>query len=161
MSDFEQGQYEARFGRKMTYKTAAGLRNYDGFTTKIDEFVVDTEKKLLMVLRSALDSLTKEANLDKFGGGRLPKKTGFLQHSAAAALNSVPSGPTRGNKSTQYVFNADQVIPAIANLEIGDTFYFGWTAEYAKLMEARNGFLEGALMNWQSHIDKAAARIKK
>lgn len=160
MSDFEQELYEARFGRKMSYKTAESLRNKGDFSTQIDEFVVDTERKLLAVMRSALTDLTNEANTDKFDGGRLPKDTGFLQHSAGAAINARPIGEVRGDKKQSYTYNVSQVIAVLANLKIGDTFYFGWTAEYARLQEARNGFLEGALMNWQTYVNKAVSKIK-
>lgn len=130
------------------------------FTTQIDRFVVDTERKLLAVVQTALTDLTEDANKDKFEGGRLPKDTGFLQSSAAASINSIPIGATRGDKKQTYVFNAGQVIETISKLKIGDTFYFGWTAEYARIQEMRNGFLLVALSKWQSYINAAVARLK-
>lgn len=159
MSDFEQKLYEARFGRKMTYKTAESLRNQGDFSTQIDEFIVDTERKLLGVIQSALTDMTNQANTAR-PEGRLPKLTGFLQHSAAASINSRPMGETRGDKKQTYTFNVNQVLAVIARLKLGETFYFGWTAEYARLMEARYGFLEGALMDWQTYINNAVKRLK-
>jgi len=159
MSDFEQDIYEARFGRKMTYETAGSLRNQGDFTTQIDRFIVDTERKMLSVVQTALTDLTNDANNAK-PDGRLPVRTGFLRHSAAAAVNARPRGETRGDPKGIYAFNAGQVLAIIAHLKLGDVFYFGWTAEYARYMEARNGFLEGALMKWQMFIDNAVARLR-
>lgn len=42
-------------------------------------------------------------------------------------------------------------------MKIGDTFYFGWTAKYARYREAFDGFLESAIMNWQAIVDKEVA----
>lgn len=160
MSDFEQQLYEARFGRKMTYKTAESLRNNGNFTTQLDEFVVDTERKVLAVMQTALSDLTRDSNTPKVKGGRLPVETGFLRSSAAAAINARPIGDVRGDKKDVYTYDATQVETIIASINAGDTFYFGWTAEYARLMEARNGFLEGAVMKWQSFVDKAVSKLR-
>lgn len=158
-ASFEQELFRKRFGREMSLDRAAGLRNQSDFSTQIDRFIVDTERKLLEVIQGALTDLTNTANTAK-PEGRLPKKTGFLQHSAAAAVNARPIGPTKGDKKLTYTYNASQVLQIIANLKIGDTFYYGWTAEYARVQEVRNGFLEGAVMKWQSFVDRAVNRLR-
>lgn len=158
-SDFEQQLYEARFGRKMSYATAESLRNQGDFATKIDRFVIDTEGKLLFVLSDSLNSLVNDANMNKRDGGRLPIDTGFLWHSGASSLNSRPAGPTKGEKDKTYTWSSNALAETLARMKIGDVFYFGWTAEYARVQEARNGFLEGALMKWQSFVDAAVAKV--
>lgn len=151
---------EKKTGRRLRYSEMESLRNKGDFTTQIDRFVVDTERKLLEVVQNSLTDLTRDANTLKTKGGRVPVITGFLWSSAAAAINSRPVGHVRGDKKQTYTYNASEVEDVIARLQIGDTFYFGWTAEYARLMEARNGFLEGALMKWQSFVDRAVSRLR-
>lgn len=131
------------------------------FTTQIDRFVVDTEQKLMSVVKLSLTDLTRQANtLKTEPGGRVPVITGFLWSSAAAAINIRPIGEVKGDRNLVYTYNADQVESTIARLQMGDSFYFGWTAVYARVQEVRNGFLEGAVMKWQSFVDKAVSKLK-
>ena len=130
------------------------------FKTQIDRFVVDTEHKLMKVTRFALEDLTRDANTPKAKGGRLPVKTGFLRSTASAAVNQRPIGPTKGEKNRTYTTDANQVTQALLQLKFGNIFYYGWTAEYARVQEVRNGFLEGAIMKWQSFVDKAVGKLR-
>lgn len=157
--DAYQSEFKDRFKRAPSVGNLASRRNQGDFATQIDRFVVDTERKLLSVMQIALTDLTNTANNAK-PDGRLPKKTGFLQHSAAAAVNARPIGPTKGDKKLTYTFDVNQVLQVIDKIKIGDTFYFGWTAEYARVQEARNGFLEGAVMKWQSFVNAAVSRLR-
>jgi len=131
------------------------------FSTQIDRFVVDTEQKMLFVLRDSLKAVTDEANKNKRDGGKVPILTGFLWSSAGASLNRRPSGPTKGDKKLTYTWNVTTVVDALARMKIGDVFYFGWTAEYARAQEIRNGFLRSAIMNWQMFVNAAVAKVKK
>ena len=49
----------------------------------------------------------------------------------------------------------------IAGAEIGDTVYVGWTANYARPREYRDGFLASAAQKWPDFVDKNAARARR
>lgn len=91
-------------------------------------------------------------------GGRMRVDTGFLRASGQASLNGMPQGPIRGDKDKTYTWKDGVILAMVDGMAIGATFYFGWTAEYAKYREAYDGFLEGALMKWQRFVD---ANIRK
>lgn len=132
----------------------------DSFSTQIDRFVIDTEEKLLAVLRLAIDETVNEAQTIRPDGGKLPFKDGFLWHSGSASLNSIPSGPTKGEKGQKYAWSDQALVTTLADMEIGDIFVFGWTAVYARVQELRYGYLESAMQNWQKHVDSAVAKVK-
>lgn len=159
-ADIAIEDYEKRFGRKLSYDTSASLRRYDNFTTQIDRFVVDTEKKLLFVLRNAIKDTVDEAQMTIFKGGRMPVKTGFLWSSGVAALNNIPTGLKRGEKTQTYSWSNSFLVKILSTMQIGDVFYFGWTAAYARKQEAQKGFLESAVRNWQTHINNAVGKLR-
>jgi hypothetical protein len=132
----------------------------DDFTTKIDRFVIDTEKKLLFVLRDAINQTVDEANKNKQDGGKLPIDTGFLWSSGISSLNQIPHGPIKGDKNEKYSWSGGFLTETLAKMKVGDSFYFGWTAVYARIQEVRNGFLGSALMNWQKNVDNAVLKVK-
>lgn len=160
MSVFDQQLYEARFGRKMTNKTATALHETQEFTTQIDRWIIDTEEKLLLVMQEAIFNTVVEANRNKHDGGDLPIDTGFLWSSGVAELNELPRGPSKGEKEVNYSWSYIKLMQKLGQMKVGDTFYFGWTAVYARIQEVRNGFLGSALMNWQRNVDAAVAKVR-
>lgn len=134
-------------------------RNYD-FKSQIDQIVIRTEARLLAVVRGSIDSLIQDAQTPVVQGGKMRVDTGFLRNSGISSLNSPPSGETRGRARRSgetgllYQWNGEAVGVTLAKMKIGDTFYFGWTAVYAKYREAFDGFLEAAVQKWQYFVDK-------
>jgi hypothetical protein len=100
----------------------------------------------------------------------MPIDTGFLRWSGVAKLNEVPSGKGEGRLRqpgekgilSEYVdFERGGVLNGVlSKLKIGDTFYWGWTARYAKYQEMNSGFLISALENFRTHLDNAIRRYK-
>lgn len=143
------------------------------FTTVISNFVADTEKKGLAIIKTAIKATIKDAQTPVAKGGKMRVDTGFLRSSGIAQIGQIPSGPTVGRDRrpgevgtlSEYGLKEDSpgqnVDLAIINLKAGETFYFGWTARYAKYREAKDGFLESAVQKWQSFIDTAVGRLKK
>lgn len=144
----------------------------DKFETQIDKFVVDTQEKMLAVMRTSIDAVVKETQLPRKQGGRMRVDTGFLRWSGVSALNQIPRGPIRGRKRgkldpkegmlAEYAGDGGKaVVTNLSRMKIGDVFYFGWTAHYARYREAYDGFLAAALQNWQTHVNNAVKRLKK
>ena len=145
-------------------------RNYD-FTTKIDEIVVNTQARLLAVVRTAISNVVDDAQTPVAKGGKMRVDTGFLRSTGLADVGKVPIGPSvspdhattqypRRGKAQSYTYDGQFLNIALSKMKIGDTFYFGWTANYAKYREAYDGFLESALQKWQTHVDNAITRLR-
>lgn len=128
--------------------------------TQIDTIVIKTKERMLAVVRQSISDVAKEAQTPVAKGGRMRVKTGFLRSSGIASLNSAPSGPRIGDKTRTYSWTGETIASTLAKMKIGDVFYFGWTAHYAKYREAYDAFLETAIQNWQIHVDKAVAHFK-
>ena len=133
----------------------------DDFKTQIDKFVVNTEKKMLVVVRESIEATIEDAQTSVDKGGKMRVKTGFLHASGLGQLGSMPSGPSKGDPKGKYVWTTDQLGVILASMKIGDVFYFGWTAKYARHREVFDGFLDSATMKWQSHVDESVRRFKK
>ena len=134
----------------------------DKFQTQIDKFVVNTEEKMIAVIKTSIQSVVQEAQTSREKeGGKMPVITGFLRSSGISQLGSMPVGPGRGDRKGKYNWTTNQLGVILASFNIGDVFYFGWTAKYARAREAHHAFLDSAVQNWQSHVDEAAGRLKK
>lgn len=143
------------------------------FTTVVSNFVADTEAKGLAIIKTATKAVIKEAQTPVAKGGKMRVDTGFLRSSGVAMIGQIPSGPTKGRDRqpgeigplSEYAVKEDSpgqnVDLALINLKAGETYYFGWTARYAKHREARDAFLASAVQKWQSFIDAAVRRLEK
>lgn len=142
------------------WEKAAKGRNYD-VALQMDKIIINTEARLLAVVKQSLKEMIEEdMQVPTAKGGRMRVKTGFLRSSGVAALNSTPSGPSKGDETMSYEWDGKQLDLTLAKLKIGDTFYFGWSANYAKYREAYDGFLEAGLQNWQLYVNKAVRYFK-
>ena len=140
------------------------------FSATIDKFVNKTEEKILAVMKNSVQELVEEASRPERAGGKMHVDTGFLRASGVAALNDIPVGPTEGRKRSsgeegvlpEYAkYNPSSSVGAVlADMKMGDTFYFGWTARYALYRELYDGFLKSACDNWQLIVNKNIRRLK-
>lgn len=141
-------------------------RNYD-FKTQIDKIVVRTEQRLLNVVAVSIMELVNEAQTPTVQGGKMRVDTGFLRSSGISSLNTPPVGASVGRKRNKgetgflYQWDGEAIGVTLAKMKIGDTFYFGWTAKYAKYREAFDGFLESAVQKWQNIVDQKVATYRK
>jgi hypothetical protein len=144
-------------------------RAYGHLAADVEDIVAVLEERMLMLMRQSLQDVINEAQLATKKGGRMRVDTGFLRASGQASLTGMPTGPSRRELTAKNAYN-DGVTPPnvtvqLGDLKIGATFYFGWTANYAKYRELYDGFLEGALMNWSRIVafntDTIRQRIKK
>lgn len=148
-----------KFGPVIPYQERLARRN-QSFTTQVDVMIVNTEAKMLAVIQTAITDTVNEMQTPTEKGGKMRVDTGFLRSSGMASLSGLPSGPLEPEKEVSYSWSAGPLATILADMKIGDTFYFGWTANYAKYREAYDGFMEGALMKWQQRIDAAVSKLK-
>jgi hypothetical protein len=125
----------------------------------------EVEDRAIEVLRSAINETVETAQVPTAKGGRMRVKTGFLRKSGTAQLNSLPVGPGRGDPKAPDGFydngggDISGLVEALAKMKIGDTLYFGWTANYAQAREATDMFMENAVQRWQQFVKAAADRM--
>lgn len=100
-------------------------------------------------------------------GGRMPVVTGFLRASLQGAVGSMPSGPSANPGGAEYPVGAQVAGEPVSvallrwNPNTGEPFFAGWTANYARYMEAYYGFLRGATELWDQTVEEAATQVKK
>lgn len=143
----------------------------DSFNAIMDKFVADSKDKMLKVVKNSIKEVVEDAQRPVKEGGKMPVDTGFLRLSGHSQLNQIPKGEIRGRhrkKGEEGVLpeyampdNADYILPILAKMKIGDTFYFGWTAVYALKQEIYHGFMESAVMKWKEIVDNQIRRLKK
>lgn len=90
----------------------------------------------------------------------MPIDTGFLRASGVASLTGLPSGETTGQPGVTYAEGTSIGTPVSATLIRWDPatqqLTFGWTAQYARVMELRYGFQRGAVEQWPEFVRRAA-----
>lgn len=140
------------------------MADYGGTTnleTQIDKFIVDTDAKILAVMRDALNETVQNMQTPIYKGGKMRVDTGFLRASGAAKLDSLPVGATENLGKVQQNWDGGNLELTLAQMQVGDSFYWGWTAKYAKYREVYDGFMESALQNWQNTVNSSVEKIKK
>lgn len=142
----------------------------DKFEAVIDDFVNKTKEKLLNIARDSIKLTIRECQTPVVKGGKMRVDTGFLRSSGVAALNRIPTGPDEGRKRMpgevgvlpEYGRYEEEsyLIPVLAKMKYGDTFYFGWTAKYAKYRELYDGFMDSAVVKWPETVSKVVKGMK-
>jgi hypothetical protein len=124
------------------------------FEKQVTSWARKSEMRLEAVFKTAVQDMVEDAQTPRDKGGRMPVVTGFLRNSGSASINSIPSGgPSPSNMAA---------VPIIINqAKIGDTIYFGWTANYAQYMEAKYAFMRMAAQRWGQFVKMAARRIEQ
>lgn len=128
------------------------------FTADVNAWIQKSEKRMEAVFKTAVQSVANETNRPIPKGGRLPVDTSFLRNSFSGAIGRPPTGPSKQGEGQG---NPDDVFLVIAKAKIGETIYLGWSAEYARYMEARYGFRDAAAQNWQKHVRSAVSEAQR
>ena len=125
------------------------------FTAQIKAFTDRAKEKMETVVKQSAQEVYSIAQTPKARGGRMPVDTGFLRNSLVAELNgSTVSG------------GADAYTLAVAGMELGDTVFAGWTAEYARHMEygtsktPGNFYMLSAAQQWQAIVKRNADLVR-
>lgn len=135
----------------MAQRYTGRSRAYTNLTADIEDFVRVSEERMLAVMRASLNDVVENAQTPVAKGGRMRVDTGFLRASGRASIDGWPSGPNvKPNDAgpNSFSYNGESIVATLAKMKLGDTFFFGWTANYARYRELYDGFLEGALQHW-------------
>ena len=141
------------------------------FDAVIDKVVADTKEKMFAVVKNSIQDVVEDAQTPLAKGGKMRVDTGFLRSSGQAQLNQLPVGETEGRERAEGEVGVlpeyavpdkpDYILPTLAKMKIGDIFYFGWTANYAKTREIYDAFMESAIMKWKQIVDSQIRRLRK
>jgi hypothetical protein len=134
------------------------------FSADIEQFVLKSEKRLEGVVKESIKNVFNTAQIEVNDGGKMRnRKTNFLRASARASTEGFPSGPNIRPSDAQlnsFTYNGEAVIAVLNKMKLGQTFYFGWTANYAAARESHDGFLETAVQNWQQFVNTNSERFR-
>lgn len=134
----------------------------------IEDFVVKSNDRLLAVMRGSLRDVVEDMQTPTGKGGRMRVDTGFLRASGRASLEGFPTGngvqpanaPTGQYTGIYDDWTGDSVNAVLLNMELGDTFFWGWVARYAPVREIYDGFMDTALQNWQGYVNTNSERFR-
>jgi hypothetical protein len=136
----------------------------ENFSATIDAWAKKSQKRMLAVRNQSTQDIIDDAQLPTAKGGRMHVDTGFLRASGQSSLTGMPTGPIRGAKDQTYGTDPGGASVNIGKWPLGGSFFFGWTANYARPREAKDAFLRLAVMKWPNfvtnNIAKAKARFK-
>ena len=136
------------------------------FSNKIRQFREQYRKRYRATARLAVSDTIRMAQRTTGEGGRMRVQTGFLRASVQGAINHMPSGPTSNEDNKQYAGGTqvagEPIAVTLAKWDPlkGQVLFIGWTANYARPREYKDGFLRGSVEMWDSTVDRAAARVK-
>lgn len=125
------------------------------FTAQMQAFADRAKEKLELVVKQSAQDVGDLAQRPVAKGGNMPVDTGFLRNSLVSGLNGTTSlsGP-------------DSYVLAIAGAELGDSIFFGWTANYARYVEygtqgrAGRFFMLNAAQQWQAIVSRNAEKAR-
>lgn len=139
------------------------------FAQQVAEMVENQKKVLEGVVKDAIQDTVHDAQLQGPSvanpsggkGGSMPVDSGYLRASGGASLSGYPSGGAAKVAGVTYNYNENDINVVISQLKLGDSFFFGWTAEYALVQNYRYGFRDKAVQNFSDHAMKRAAEAKQ
>lgn len=127
----------------------------------IESFITKSEDRLLAVMKGSLRDMIEDMQTPTAKGGRMRVKTGFLRTSGRASLEGWPSGNgvrPAGATDGQFEWDGTALNAVLLNMKLGDTFRWGWVANYASVRELYDGFMDIPIQNWQSYVTKQSER---
>jgi hypothetical protein len=130
------------------------------FAAQVSKWVQASEARMEAVLKASAQDVFEEALIPRAKGGRMPVDTSFLRNSAKAQIGSMPSGPSTPAEGMPSAPDG-QITLTLVRLKPGESVFLGFTANYAKYMEHRYGFVRMAAQQWQDIVNKNAAELRR
>lgn len=130
------------------------------FTTQLDAWVKKTDERIEAVFKQSFQRLVEEAQTPVVKGGNMRVDTGFLRNSGQASISSLPIGPDKNLGTPQPEWDNSEVAVTVNRLKLGQTIFFGWTANYAIHRENKDGFVRLASQNWQTIVNQVTKEVK-
>lgn len=136
-----------------------------GFSKDVQKWGDKALRRVRYVARTATLDVVNDALISTAKGGNMRVDTGFLRASGQAKIGAMPSGPT--SNPDREIYGENELAKGAP---IGSTllrwqaekerFYFGFTANYARYREYKDGYLRAAAMQWQDFVRSAVKQSK-
>lgn len=126
------------------------------FVATTSAWVHSSKARMLAWVRTSLQDLDREIALPVARGGNMPVVTGNLRRSRLASTDSMPRAGGREFKADPGA----QVTGVIASMQIGQRFFYGFQAVYARRVEEVRGFLRLAVQRFPEIAAAAARKVQ-
>ena len=136
------------------------------FGKKVNELARKYQARVKAVGREAVQETISVAQVTRGEGGRMRVDTGFLRASIQGSLGTMPRGPVGNPKRVDFRNSNQAAGENISSVLLrwdptkSTPLYVGWTAGYARVRESKDGFLRGAVENWDVAVERAVAKAK-
>ena len=135
------------------------------FSAQVTALTKKYQMQMRATMRGSVQKTVSIAQKTEEEGGRMHVDTGFLRASIGASTGEMPTGtsinPDPKADDVVFQYEGTAVAAALLRWQPGETLYVGWTANYARPREARDGFLKGAVEQWDGTVDLEAAKVKR
>lgn len=131
------------------------------YSASVDAWVRRSQTRLLAVQRESIAEVIDIAQLATAKGGRMRVDTGFLRASGRLSLNGMPGGLVRGaDGAGKESYEPESHELVLINMRLGETAYYGWSANYAQPRENKDAFLRLAVQQWPDIVKRVIVRAK-
>lgn len=133
------------------------------FDKQVSDFVDKYKKRLRATAKLAVQDTVNMAQVPVAKGGLMRVDTGFLRASIAANVGGMPAGPSRNSgEDVDWTFQGSPMAATLVRWNPEDeTLYVGWTANYARPREYRDGFMRTATDKWPETVDRVARKVRQ
>lgn len=128
------------------------------FVGNITKFTKGNQKLAEAVWKTSTQKVATRSRIPIDKGGYMPVKTGNLRRSQAASTTEMPQ--PAGPKTKFANDGASNVAAVILNAKMGDRIYIGFRAIYARIQEARNGFVSLTAQAWPKIVAESIRELR-
>ncbi len=126
------------------------------FAKTTNQWVLQSKKRMRAWVQTSLQDLDREIAQPVARGGNMPVVTGNLRRSRLASLDGLPSIKGREFESDP----GSQITGVIATLQLGQKFFYGFQAVYARRVEEIYGFMRLAIQRFPVIAEQAAKKVQ-
>ena len=129
------------------------------FSAQVEDRIATYKKRLEATFKASAQDVAEEMTRPMAKGGRMRVDTGFLRASLMASTAAPPRINPTSRPRDGATYRPDGSVEAvILGANITAPIYLGFTAAYAGVREYKDGFVEGALLNWEATVQRNARR---
>lgn len=141
-----------------------------GFSDKVRAFAEKVPKTFEFVWHASMKDLVEEMQIPRASGGNMPVWTQFLRASLMASTSHMPAmikGHRPASLDARYPYNPGPLLAVIESAKLGQSVYFGYTADYAHHQEYGTRHFQGrrfrtkAAQKWPSIVAKNASLARQ
>lgn len=135
------------------------------FSAQIDAWAAKAEVRQIAIARQSAQVLNDKI-IDNLSGGMVNVQTGFLRASERASLSEMPKINPAAHPRDGASYQPADITVTIANLQMGQTLYCGFTAAYAAHVHdgtsrmAPRPYVALPAAGWSGIVEQVTAELK-